>query len=157
MKLILGILACLALASCSTPPAPAKRTLSSFDRPTGAAAERVFQAGAFAFTNAEVPEVLAKYQEISGRTVISGASLPSPKISLRNELPLNRVEALRLLDTVMAQNGITMVLSGDDAVKAVPTAAAVNETPPTIDLPEADLPDSKSYMLRIVKLTRIRS
>jgi len=148
------LLVCLLAASCATqnPTQPEKRTLSSFDRPTGRAAQRVFNAGAIHFENADLPPVLALYQEISGRTVVKSAALPPVKLTLRNEKPLNRVEALQLLDTALAQQQVTMVLVGDNAVKAVPTAQVVTESPPLIEIPEAYLPPSSSFMMRMVTL-----
>lgn len=69
---------------------------------------------------------------------------------------MSRIQLLQMLDTVLAQNGIAMVLSGDDAVKAVPVARANLETPPNINLPWRLLPDSSSVMLRTVHLKRIK-
>ncbi len=109
------------------------------------------------FQNAELRQVLAIYQELSGRTVIRPASLPAPTITVRNQNPLTRVQALQLLDTVLAENGITMVLAGDNAVKAVPHAMAVTESPPEITLPWQDLPDSGSFMMRTVHLKHCKA
>lgn len=108
------------------------------------------------FQNTEVTQVLQIYQEISKRTVIRPTTLPRPTISLRNETPLSRVEALQLMDTVLAENGIAMVLAGDTAVKAVPVVQAAQESPPEITLPWRSLPDSGSFMMRTVQLKKHR-
>jgi len=60
------------------------------------------------------------------------------------------------LDTVLAENGIAMVLAGDTAVKAVPVAQAAQESPPEISLPWRSLPDSGSFMMRTVQLKKLR-
>jgi general secretion pathway protein D len=156
-SLTLAGLLCVGLAACSTsPPASAqKRTWSSFDIPTTRAGQQETAAGMIDFQNADVLQVLAIYQELSGRTVIRGP-LPRVTISVRNQTPLTRVQALQLLDTALAANGIAMVLAGDTAVKAVPAAQAITEAPPNITLPLELLPDSGSFMSRTVQLKKVR-
>ena len=149
--LVGGIAGC-----CTNPPAPAqKTTFSSFDVPTRSTAQPEFASGLINLQNADLEQVLTLYQEISGRTVIRGA-LPRPAITVRNQTPLTRVQALQLLDTVLAQYGIAMVLAGETAVKAVPQAMAASESPPEITLPWEALPDSGSFMIRTVQLKRVR-
>ena len=41
------------------------------------------------------------YQELSGRTVIRG-QLPEARINLRTKTPLNRIQLLQVLDSVLA-------------------------------------------------------
>jgi type II secretory pathway component GspD/PulD (secretin) len=152
-------LLCLGLTACCTSTTPAsaqKRTFSSFDIPARGAGKEVTAVGALDFQNADLNQVLAIYQELSGRTIIRGL-LPSPTITVRNQTPLSRIQALQLLDTVLAQNGITMVLDGETAVKAVPQAAAMAECPPDITLPVDELPDSASFMSRTVQLKNVRA
>jgi general secretion pathway protein D len=155
-------LLCLGLASCATtsgnnPQAKTHpRTFSSFDVSSGHKAEEEFALGTLNFQNADLTQVLAVYQEISARTVIRPATLPAPTISVRNQTPLSRVQALQLLDTVLAQNGIAMILVGETAVKAVPEVRAPSESPPEITLPWKDLPDSGSFMMRKVQLKTLR-
>ena len=132
------------------------QTFSSFDAPSGRAAPPEFGSGNLNFQGAALDQVLSIYQEISGRTVIRPSALPSPTISLRNQTPLNRVEALQLLDTVLAQSGIVMVVAGDKAVKAVPLAQAPAASPPEISVAWQALPDSGSYMMRTVQLKKLR-
>jgi general secretion pathway protein D len=151
-----GLLAAGLAGCCTNPPAPAqKKTFSSFDSPTRRTAQVEYASGVINLQNADLEQVLALYQEISGRTVIRG-TLPRPFISVRNQTPLTRVQALQLLDTVLAQNGIAMVLAGDTAVKAVPNAMAASESPPEIMLPREALPDSGSFMCRTVQVKKVR-
>ena len=67
---------------------------------------------------------------------------------------MSQIQFLQMLDTVLAQNGIAMVLSGDDAVKAVTTTQAIAAVPPEISLPWQLLPESSSVMTRTVHLKR---
>jgi type II secretory pathway component GspD/PulD (secretin) len=154
---LLGLL-CLGLTACGpNPPASTqKRTFSSFDIPASGAGKEVMATGTINFQNAELEQVLAIYQELSRRTV-SRSTLPDPTISVRNETPLTRIEALQLLDTVLAQNGIAMVLAGETAVKAVPEAMAAAEAPPEITLPLEALPESGSFMSRTVQLNKVKA
>jgi type II secretory pathway component GspD/PulD (secretin) len=157
VALLVGLLAVGLAGCCTTPPTPAKpKTYSSFDVPTHRIGETNFALGTITLQNADLDQVLAIYQEISGRTVVRGTTLPHPTITVRNQTPLTRVEALQLLDTALAENGIAMVLAGDTAVKAVPQAAAATEAPPEITLPWEMLPESGSFMMRTVHLERVR-
>lgn len=123
-----------------------RRTFSSFDSPTGPAGQMQWDAGRLQLVDSDLNTVLKLYEQASRRTVIRADGLPDATFTLHNQTPLNRVETLRLLDTLLAQNGVTMVLAGDLQVKAVPSAKAVNETAPVIKLSPDELPDSSSYM-----------
>jgi type II secretory pathway component GspD/PulD (secretin) len=129
-----------------------KHTFSSFDPLKGSAATVQFDTGMLNLTNADLEQVLNLYQEVSSRTVIRGSHLQPVKISLRNQTPITRAETLQLLDTALAQNGITMVLMGDASVKALPTGEASSEIPPTIEAKPEELPDSSSYMTCTVQV-----
>jgi len=161
LPVCLAALLCLGITGCAThstthPERSHPQTFSSFDVSGGRPAEREILLGNLNFQKAELTQVLAIYQEISKRTVIRPTTLPAPTISLRNQTPLTRVEALQLMDTVLAANGIAMVLAGDTAVKAVPVVQAAQESPPEISLPWRSLPDSGSFMMRTVQLKKLR-
>lgn len=151
-------LLCLGLAACRTSSSPVAqtRTFSSFDLPTRQTEQPEVVSGAINFQKAELEQVFAVYQELSGRTVIRGP-LPRVAISVRNQMPLTRIQALQLLDTVLAENGIAMVLSGELAVKAVLATQAASEAPPNITLPLEALPDSGSFMMRTVHLRKVKA
>jgi hypothetical protein len=148
----------LILAGCCTTPAAKgfKKTFSSFDLPSDHAPQTLPANGGINFQGVPVDDVLKIYQALSGRTVIRG-SLPDAKITFRSQTPLNRIQALQMLDTVLAQNGIVMVLSGDNAVKAVPTSMAISESPPNITLPWELLPESSSIMSRTVQVKNLQA
>jgi general secretion pathway protein D len=147
------------MAGCrSVPPAPVeKKTWSSFDRVPEGASSQTLAIGAIQFRSADLSQVLQVYQELSGRSVLRPNTLPAVVVSVSNQTALTRVEALQLLDTALAQNGIAMVLSGDNAVKAVPVAQAVMESPPLITLPWQDLPQSDSFMSCVVQLKKLKA
>jgi len=156
--ILLALVLCL-LPACSAPKskpaAKPKTTFSSFDQPQDG--EILFGKSEINFRNMDLNNFLTVYQEISGRTVVRPATLPSPGITLRNVQPLSRTQTLQLFDTVLAANGIAMVLSGDDAVKALPAAIATREVGPVINLPADQLPESSSFMVRTVHLKHIKA
>jgi type II secretory pathway component GspD/PulD (secretin) len=112
--------------------------------------------GVINFQNVDLEQVLKIYGALSRRTVVQG-SLPAVNLNLRSETPLTRIESLQLFDCVLAANGIAMVLSGENAVKAVPVATAAGENPPEINLPWEALPDSSSPMSRTVQLKNLKA
>jgi type II secretory pathway component GspD/PulD (secretin) len=143
---------------CSTTPPTSKlvkQTYSSFDLPSEHVGEDKMAAGCINFQGVDLMEVLQIYGKLSSRTVIQGP-LPMVRISVQNQTPLSRIETLQMLDSVLAQNGIAMVLSGDKAVKAVPAAQAVMESPPEISRPWPLLPDSGSCMTRTVHVQHFK-
>jgi len=132
-----------------------KPTYSSFDQPADHPPQTPMAASTINFQGVSLEQVLDVYAAMSGRTIIRG-SLPDVKISVRTTTPLNKVQALQLFDSVLAQNGIAMVLSGDQSVKAVTTSQATSENPPEITLPWKLLPESSSPMTRTVKLKNLK-
>jgi type II secretory pathway component GspD/PulD (secretin) len=128
------------------------RTFSSFDRPNPQAKEDPFPAGLIKFQDADVNEVFKVYQTISGRTLIRSSALPNVTITVDCQHRLTRREALQLLDTALAQTGITMIPQGATYVKAVPQAQAPSESAPIPDLGPDQLPESLSYMTYLVEL-----
>lgn len=160
MKIILSIVfvVCVMLFAGCTTVAPAKlqkQTYSSFDLPSEHSDTNILAAGTINFQGVQLNQVLEIYEAISCRNVLHGP-LPPVTIGLRTVTPLNRIETLQVLDTVLAQNGVAMVLSGDQAVKAVPAGTAASENPPEIDLPWLLLPDSSSMMMRTVHLKNLK-
>ena len=129
-----------------------RETFSSFDRPTSRKEPELIPAGEINFNQAELTQALDVYQELANRTVIRASSLPSVRISLRNQTPWTRREALQALDTVLAENGITMIVMGSKFMMAVASSQASSEAAPVVELPPEQLPDSSSYMLYIVEL-----
>lgn len=154
------------------PPKP-QHTWSSLDRVEGRepSAHDTLAAGALTFKDASLPEVLDFYQKLSGRTIIrpgvvweprspmAGMGMPGmgspggePRLTLRNETPLTRPEALQMLDTALAENGVVMIISGDKAMKAVPVNKAGTEAAPLTHLPREQLPESSTLITYVVEL-----
>jgi type II secretory pathway component GspD/PulD (secretin) len=148
----------LILSGCSTPPPPAKvykQTYSSFDQVSDHPVSEVMPPGTINFDEARVDTILEIYGKLSDRTVLHG-SLPSANITLRVASSASRIELLRMLDTVLAKNGIAMLYSGDKVVRAVPVNELIGEDFPEINLPWQSLPESSSPMMRKVYLKNLK-
>ena len=108
------------------------------------------------FVDADVSQVLALYEQLSGRTLIRSPLVPmTTKITFENATPLTRVEALQALDTVLAANGIVMVAFGTKYVKVLTPKELMGEPGPVVELPADQLPDSSSYVVYVVKLRKL--
>jgi type II secretory pathway component GspD/PulD (secretin) len=154
--LVIAVSALALVAGCAPPQAKAwKQTYSSFDLPSEHPAEGIASRLSYNSQGVPLEEVMKLYETLSGRTVIVG-QLSTNRINFRSATPLNRIEALQMLDTVLAQAHIAMVLSGDKMVKAVPADKAWSESPPEITLPWRQLPESSSIMSRTVHLEHLR-
>lgn len=103
----------------------------------------------------DVSQVLSIYQNISGRALVRG-NLPDGRIKFRSQTPLTKVQVLQVLDTLLAEQGVAMIPTGENIVRAVPVARAVSENPPEINLPWRLLPESKSVMTRTVHLKKLK-
>jgi type II secretory pathway component GspD/PulD (secretin) len=158
--LLCPALLCGLLVGCSTvkthPPLVPKTTFSSFDQPVPGVAEKTYGPGEINFKGLPLDSFLTIYQETTGRNVIRAGNLSYPSITLLNRSRVTHTEAIQLFDTTLAQHGIAMVLSGEKSVKAVPVSAACQEAGPVIDLQANQLPDSGSFMVRIIHLKRMK-
>jgi len=113
--------------------------------------EATFAPGMIKFQDSDLLQVLDIYQDLTGRTVVRPNSLPATKVSVRSQTALSRKEAVQLLDTVLAMNGITMIPQGDKQVKAVPQATAPTEAAIFQD-PDDLLADTTRYITKVVQL-----
>lgn len=157
LALMLAASLLLLAGGCTTPQIkPLKQTYSSFDLPSEHTSSEAMPADNINFQGLQLSQALEIYAQLSQRTVLRGA-LPAATINLRTTTPLSRIEALQMLDTVFAQNGVAMVLSGEKAVKAVPVSQVLSENPPEIALPWNLLPDSSSPMTRTVHLKNLKT
>jgi hypothetical protein len=128
------------------------QTFSSLDLPSTRPGEDLLLPGTISFEEADLLQILNFYQTVSGRTVVRSTALPNAKVSVRSQTSLTRREALQAMDSVLAQNGITMIPQGTKFVKAVAQGQAVSEAVPLTDLPPDQLPESASYTAYIVDL-----
>ena len=136
-------------------PAAANTPGAAGDTLTAATAatdeEKMLEPGMIKFQDSDLLQVLDIYQDLTGRTIIRPTSLPATKISVRSQTPLTRKEAVSLLDTVLAMNGITMIPQGTKFVKAVVEGQAAPQAPEFAD-PDAPLENTTRYVTKIIQL-----
>src|SRR5688572_8137479 len=82
------------------------QTFTSLDKASGEAQEPL-PPGTLEFDDAGLDDVLHAYQKFSGRTVIRPAALPANTFKFKSETALTRIQILQMLDTALAQNGVT--------------------------------------------------
>jgi len=116
------------------------------------AAEDIIPPGLIAFQDADLIQVLAIYQDLTGRTVMRPSSLPPTKISIKTQTALTRREAIQALDTILAMNQITMIPQGEKFVKAVPQGQATTEAAAFNEAAPEELSETTRYITQIVQL-----
>ena len=75
--------------------------------------EDILPAGVIYFSSVDVNEVLKIYRELTDRTIIQSLVLPAQTISLRNNNPLTREEAIYSFNVVFALNDISILAASD--------------------------------------------
>jgi len=163
--LLLLLAALLGWTGCTSPASAAKhykQSYSSFDQPSDHATNGVtpagggvIPAGCINFLGADVSQVLEIYAKVANRTLLCGR-LPGVQIVCKNNKPMNAVELLQMFDTVLAANGVVIIYSGENSIKAVPLNQLQGEVFPEIDLPWPQLPLSASPMQRKVWLKKLK-
>ena len=99
-----------------------------------------------------IDEFLQIYAETVNRTILRPATLPAPTITLRNQTPITRREAIMLLDAVLGINGIAVIPNGDKFAKAVPIAEASTAGGNLAHGDAKDLPELGPYVTHVVQL-----
>jgi Mg-chelatase subunit ChlD len=114
---------------------------------------KIIQPGSIKFQDANLLEVLERYQDLTGRTVVRPATVPQTKISINTQTPLTRGETVQLLDSILAMNQITMVPQGEKFVKAVGEAQAQTQAREFNELLHANPPNSGSIVAQVIQLS----
>lgn len=113
---------------------------------------RVYGKDEINFKAVTIDEFLIVYADTVNRTILRPATLPAPTITLRNQTPITRREAIMLLDAVLGINGIAMVPIGEKFVKAVAIAEAGNSGGPVEGGLAKDIPELGPYITHVVQL-----
>ncbi len=74
-------------------------------------------------------EVLSMLQALTGKTVLRQQNLPAVRITIDTASNLTRAQAIRLLQSALALNGVGLTKVGDDFIKAVPAAIITSQVP----------------------------
>lgn len=115
--------------------------------------DELIPSGLLKFSDTDLGQVLTIYGELANRVILRPATLPAQKITLEaNKIPLTRREALQALDTILSLNGISTVKQDKKFIKILPEAQAPNAGGIFNTDPVESLPESASYVTRIVQL-----
>ncbi|MDP0501635.1 MAG: secretin N-terminal domain-containing protein [Verrucomicrobiota bacterium JB022] len=75
-------------------------------------------------------DVLQMLENYTSKPILRQQGLPEVKVSFYSQGQMNRGEAIRAIESLLALNGIAILPLGDEFLKAVHTGIAVNQTPP---------------------------
>ncbi|HZO84038.1 MAG TPA: secretin N-terminal domain-containing protein, partial [Verrucomicrobiae bacterium] len=142
-----------AAGAATTPTTTSPATPITAVSTNASADDVIIPPGLIKFQEADLTHVLDFYQDLTGRTVLRPATLPTTKITLRTQVPLTRREAVQALDSILSMNQITMVPQGEKFVKAVPAPQSPQEAREFNQLPHMDIPNSGSVVAQIVQLS----
>jgi general secretion pathway protein D len=115
-------------------------------------AEELIPPGTIDFRGMDLNMVLMVYADLVKRTMLRGANLTAPPITLQTQTPLTRREAVQALDAVLALNNIAIINIGEKFAKAVPLNVANQMGAKFSTMDATNLPDMGQYMTHVVQL-----
>ena len=131
------------LTSGPVPPQPAL--------PSAVTDSDVIVRGGLEFPNADVKDVLAYYERLTGKKLIQDAGLAGP-VSIVVKSDLTKDEALRIIETSLLLNGFTLVPAGGDIIKVLGLGKNARGYGIPIISDELNLPESEQVVTFVYKL-----
>jgi general secretion pathway protein D len=105
------------------------------------------------FEKTQLELVLNVFGELTGRSIIRGASLPQVVIDFKPQGPMSESDAIEAIQALLAANELGLVPLGDKFIQVLPTAQMEKDSPPFLPAATAaDLAESKVYVSHIVHL-----
>ncbi len=104
------------------------------------------------FSGMDIDDFLNVYSGLVDRTVLHGAGLQSPPLTLKTEKPLTKTELIEAMQTVLTMNGVSVIDQGDRFVKAVMASEALQQAPYFSTIDASNLPESDKFVVQEVKL-----
>lgn len=112
--------------------------------------------GPFVLVDETGPQVLALYEQLSGKIILPQQTIPQVKINFNSRGTLSRTDALMALETLLTLNGISILPLNDNFVKAVPTSGINSQSPEILMIPDLQkLPPSQIFFTRVFKLNSL--
>jgi general secretion pathway protein D len=143
-------------------PAPGTGNPALIARPAGtmstipSANEQVYGKDEINLKEMDINQFLSFYSQVVGRTILRPATLPAPTITIRNETPLTRTEAIQMLDAVLAINGIAIIPFGEKFAKALPVGEANTGGGRVNEGLAKDLPELGQYVTHVAQLKFVK-
>jgi hypothetical protein len=119
------------------PQKPLVALLPTAPATEGAAPPMTIPPGLIRFVDADMLQVIAFYQDLSGRTVLRPTDFPHGRVTVRTQTSLNVEEAKWMVEAALRLCGLATVPAGDKFVFMVPPkrAAALPQFDPAIQVP----------------------
>jgi len=116
--------------------------------------------GPLKLVDVDIDSILGALEQLTGKTIIRPASLPTGgaltyNLPLKNPVP--RAEAIRLVETVLSINQIGVVPLGDKVLKVVALPQVKTEAPTLISGSTLDLPPSGRMAAKFFQLEFLQS
>lgn len=121
-------------------------------------AEELIMAGGINLTGADLSQMLSKYAEYVGRSILRSPTLPANvNFFFVNQTPLTKGEAIQAYQALFAMNGVALIEVGDKFLKAMTVAEVIQGgQKPLIVTNAADLPELGQYVTHIVQLKYVK-
>jgi hypothetical protein len=119
------------------PQKPLVASLPTTPATDGAPPGMTIPPGLIRFIDADVLQVIAFYQDLSGRTVLRPTDFPNGRVTVRTQTSMNVEEAKWMVEAALRLCGLATVPAGDKFVFVVPPkrAAALPQFDPAIQVP----------------------
>ena len=113
-------------------------------------AQRNQQMGPQSMVDESPQQVLKLLESLTHKIILTPQNLPAVKISFETTEPMSNADFIRLLESLLALNGIALTPLGDKFLKAVPTQGVSTQAPEFLKVKASSLPASqKIYTAQI--------
>ena len=94
-------------------------------------------------------------ESLTKKSILRPADLPPVKLTFNSQKPVTTTQAIKILESLLALNGIAITPMGDDLLKAVPVLSIVGQVPELLESTVGLEPSQKIYtrLLRLNFLT----
>jgi general secretion pathway protein D len=101
--------------------------------------------------------LLEEYSEMTGKTVITGMSVPKVTFSFRTKNDFTAREAKTFYETLMSTRGIAIVPVNAKVVQAIASSDVVKTPPPITVMRKEELPEGEVYINYVHRLKHVKA
>lgn len=112
---------------------------------------------AFKLADASLDAVLQLLEQLTGRTILRPAALPTATYSIAITKAMPKSEAIRALETILGFNQIGISPMGDNFLKVVALPSLRTEAPRMLSGSALELPSSGTIMAKLFQLNFLRA
>ena len=111
----------------------------------------------FKLADAPLDSVLQLLEQLTGRTILRPAALPTATYNIAITKPMPQSEAIRALETILSFNQIGVSPMGDNFLKVVALPSLRTEAPRMLSGSALELPSSGTIMAKLFQLNFLRA